>query len=188
MALVLTLTAVQHGMGQLLLGLRQRTCADLIEAVLGGNYEKRLRQRMTSAVNTDAANRHRLQQCALSAGAGAVDLISQQNLTEQWPRLETEFRRARIKDIDAGEVGRQKITGEADALEIEGRSSCEGFGQGRFTHPRPILNQQMAPGQEAAQGQPHLILLAQQHLSDGLHQLLKGNLGQRIQFLALPIV
>ena len=46
----------------------------------------------------------------------------------------------------------------------------------------------MAPGQEAAQGQPHLLPLAQQHLSDGLHQLLKGNLGQRIQFLALPIV
>ena len=88
------------------LGLRQRTGTHLVQAVLRGNDEKRLRQQVTGAVNTDAANGHRLQQCALGTGACAVDLISQQNLAEKWPGLKTEFRGARVEDIDAGEVGR----------------------------------------------------------------------------------
>ena len=125
---------------------------------------------MAGAIDADAASRHRLQQSALGAGAGSIDLVSQQHLAEQGPGLKAELRRAGIKHIDAGEISGQQVTGEADALEGQGRSPGEGLGQGGFAHPRTVLNQQMPPGQQAGQRQPHLLLLAQQHLSDGLHQ------------------
>ena len=53
-------------------------------------------------------------------GTDAVDLISQQKLAKQWRGVKTEFHRASVVDVDAGEVSRQKITGKADALEVEG--------------------------------------------------------------------
>ena len=46
----------------------------------------------------------------------------------------------------------------------------------------------MAPGQEAAKGQPHLLLLAQQHLGHGLNELVKCGINQGIQRCALTTV
>ena len=125
---------------------------------------------MAGAIHADATGRHRLEQGALGAGAGSIDLIGQQHLAEQGPGLKAELRRAGIEHIDTGEIRRQQVTGEADALEGQGRSPGQGLGQGGFAHPRPVLNQKMASGQQTGERQAHLLLLAQQHLRDGLHQ------------------
>ena len=93
--------------------------------------------------------------------------------------LEVEAGAAGIKNVDAREIGWQQVAGEAHPLELEAESAGKGFGQGGFAHAGQVFDQQMAAGQQAGQGQPHRLLLAQQHLADGADQRLQPGAGQR---------
>ena len=99
-----------------------------------------------------------------------LDTDTPRNVYLPEEEVKAELRRAGVEHIDAGEIRRQQVTGEADALEGQGPSPGQGLGQGGFAHPRPVLNQKMASGQQTGERQAHLLLLAQQHLRDGLHQ------------------
>ena len=91
--------------------------------------------------------------------------------------LEVEAGAAGIKNVDAREIGWQQVAGEAHPLELEAESAGKGFGQGGFAYAGQVFDQQMAAGQQAGQGQPHRLLLAQQHLADGADQRLQPGAG-----------
>ena len=102
--------------------------------------------------------------------AGAVDHIGQQHPREQRPRLESEAGLSGVEHIQAGEVCRQQITGEAHALEGEGKHPRQGFSQGRFPHARLVFDQQMTTGQQTTERQAHLMLFAQEHSANSINQ------------------
>lgn len=62
----------------------------------------------------------------------------------------------------AQNVRRQQIAGELDALITEPENPGQGMGQGGLAHARNVLDQEVATGQQAAQGKANLSLLAQQ--------------------------
>ena len=128
---------------------------------------------MAGAIHTDAPCGHRLQQGTLGAGAGAVDLIGQQHLGEQRPGLKSKLSRGAIQHIDPGQISRQKIAGETDALESQVPTAGQSFRQGGFSQSRSVFDQQMPPGQKAAERQAHLLLLAEQHRTDRLRDLIQ---------------
>jgi hypothetical protein len=90
----------------------------LIKPVLGGDHEERDGQRMAGAIDADPAAGHRLQQGALGARAGPVDLIGQEHLTEQGAGLETEAATARFEHTNAREIGGEQVAGEVHPFEI----------------------------------------------------------------------
>ena len=69
----------------------QREGADLLGRVLGGDDEEGLGQLARFAFHRDLLFLHGLQQRALRLGAGAVDLVGQQHLGEDRPRVKGEL-------------------------------------------------------------------------------------------------
>jgi hypothetical protein len=129
---------------------------------------------VAGAVHAHPAAGHRLEQGALGAGAGPVDLIGEQHLGEQRSGLEVEAASGGIQHVDAGEIGRQQVAGEAHPAEGQPEAAGQGLGQGGLAGAGQVFQQQVAAGQHAGQGQSHALLLAEQYLADGLHQTVEG--------------
>jgi hypothetical protein len=72
------------------LGLGQRVGALLLDRVLRGEHEERLRQLVRRAAGGDLALLHRLEQRGLRLGRGPVDLVGEHDVGEDRPALELE--------------------------------------------------------------------------------------------------
>ena len=152
------------------LSLGKWTGADLVKAVLGSDDKKRLWQHVAGAVHTHPSCSHGFQQSALGAGTGTVDLVRQKHLSEQRTRLKTEIRLPLIEEVEAGEIRGEQITGEADPLKRQADTPGEGLGQRGLPHAGCVLDQQMSLGQQTADRQADLVLLAHENRTGGLHQ------------------
>ena len=64
------------------LRLRQRVGAFLLNGVLRGEHKERFGQRHDAAGHCDVMLLHRLKQCGLCLGRGAVDFVGQNNVGE----------------------------------------------------------------------------------------------------------
>ena len=60
----------------------------VLDRILGGDHQERLRQRIRMRVHRDLAFIHGLEQRGLSLGGGAVDLIREQDVGENRFTLE----------------------------------------------------------------------------------------------------
>ena len=115
------------------LGFGQGRGAALVEAVLGGDHQEGLRQRVADAIDAHPAVGHGLQQGALGAGAGPVDFIGQQHLAEQGTGVKIETAALAVKHIQSGQIRRQQITGEAHPAKVQTKPPGQGFRQAGFT-------------------------------------------------------
>ena len=79
-----------------------------------------------------------------------------------------------IEDQGPDEVGRQKVRGELDALEVDVQRARQGLDRQRLGQPGHALDQHMAAGQEADQQAVDQVVLADDHLADLLLHLLEG--------------
>src|SRR3546814_6956039 len=91
--------------------------AGLFQWILGGEDEKRLGQGMRDASIADRVLLHRLEQCSLGFGRGAVELIGEQQMGEYRAALKLEvtttgavifFQDFGADDI-AGQIGRAHV-------------------------------------------------------------------------------
>src|SRR5690606_36615935 len=94
---------------------------------------------------------HALQERRLRLRAGAVDLVTDDDVREDWPRTELESARALVEHGDTGDVRRQQVGSELDAID----RAIEGTGQSPSQHgladARNILDQQVSLGEELRQ-------------------------------------
>jgi hypothetical protein len=146
------------------LRLGQREGADLVQRVLGGDHEERFGQRLGLALDRHLALFHGLEQRALGLGRGAIDLVGQQHLREHRTGMEHEGGSFAVEHGDTGDVGRQQIIGELDALELQAQRDRQRVGQSGLADPGRSRSQ-MAARQQAGE-QADLRLFADDDLPD----------------------
>ena len=101
------------------LRIRQGEGAIEIEWILCGDDEEWLGQRMGLAVHGDLVLGHGFEQRALRLGAGAVDLVGQQQAGEDRAGMKAELAGFALVHADADDVRRQQVAGELHALEFQ---------------------------------------------------------------------
>ena len=126
-----------------------------LDRVLRGNHHERPRQRMGLAVGRHLPLAHRLQQGALRARRGAVDLVGQHNVGEDRAGTEDKLLRLAVVQTAAGDVGGQEVGRELDAMELAGQAAGDGLAHQRLAHPGDVLQEHVFPGQQRHHGQPH---------------------------------
>src|SRR6202034_265138 len=149
------------------LRLGQAEGAELLVRVLRGDHEEHIRQRIGGAVGAHLPLLHGLEQRALGARTGAVHLVGEQQLREDWAVAEIKALAGAIEHRDADDVGGQQVAGELHALPGEPEHVGEGVRERRLADTRHVLDQQVAARQQAGEAQPDLPGLAE---DDGLEQ------------------
>ena len=101
-----------------------------------GDHHERPRQRMGLAVGRHLPLAHRLQQGALRARRGPVDLVGQHDVGEDRAGTEDELLRLAVVQAAAGDVGGQQVGRELDAMELAGQAAGDGLAHQRLAHAR----------------------------------------------------
>ena len=141
-----------------------------LDGVLCGNDHERPRQRIALAVGRHLPLAHRLQQCALCAGRGPIDLVGQHDVGENRAGAERELARLAVVEAAARNVGRQQVGRELDAMELAGQTAGDGLAHQGLAHAGHVFQQDVFAGQEGHHGQPHGIGLAEDHAGNVLLQ------------------
>ena len=115
----------------------------LVDGVLCGENEERLRQRVGAVAQSDLPLLHRLQKCGLHLGRRAVDFIGKDQVVENGAEFRLEFHFLRVIDHRPHEVGRQKVRRELESGESGGKRTGKGFHRERLGQPRNTLQQDM---------------------------------------------
>ena len=123
----------------------------LLDGVLGGDHEERVRQDMPDVVHRDLPLGHGFQQGALGARRGAVDLVGQEHVGKDGPGQEFELAGVLVEDAEPGDVARQQVGRALDPRELAAQGLRQGLGQGRLAQPGQVFDQQVAPRQQAGQ-------------------------------------
>src|SRR5215207_6941171 len=131
--------------------------------VLGRDDEERLGQGTRGALHRNLSLRHRLQERALRARGGAVDLIGQQHRREHGTWHPQEMRLPGIVDARPRDIRGQEVGGELDAREVGRQRGRDGPRQRRLADPRYVRKQDMAPREKGDQAQLHDPVLAHYH-------------------------
>ncbi|MDT4814903.1 hypothetical protein FQZ97_479210 [compost metagenome] len=143
------------------LRLRQRVGAFLLDGVLGGHDHEQRRQVVGRATHRDLPFGHGFEQRRLHLGRRAVDLVGEHQVVEDRPLLEHEAAGFRTVDLGAGDVRRQQVGGELDAVELR----LDAFGQLLdrlgLGQPRGAFHQQVAVGEEGDQQAVDELFLAE---------------------------
>ena len=110
------------------LGLGQRVGALVLDRVLRGQHEERLRELMPLAAGGDLVLLHRLQQGRLGFRRRAVDLVGQDHVAEDRAFEKPELAAARaavfLDHLGAGDVGGHQVGRELDAAELQREGSA----------------------------------------------------------------
>jgi len=130
------------------LGFGQRVGAFLLDGVLGRHHQEQRRQFIGAAPDADLALGHRLKQGRLHFGRGTVDFVRQHQVVENRALLEHETAGFRAIDLGAGDVGRQQVWGELDAMELGFDTLGEFFDRFGLGQTRSALDQHVAVGEQ----------------------------------------
>src|SRR6185436_10277225 len=140
---------------------RQRESAHLMGGILRGYDEEGLRQAPGLAFGRHLMLLHRLEEGALGLGRGAVDLVGEDDLGENRPRMKLESPGFTVVDRYPENVGRQEVARELYALEAQSQGGGERVREHGLADPGYILDQQVAARDEAGDGEPDLMYLAE---------------------------
>ena len=145
-----------------------------VVGVLGGEEHEGLFECAHNAVGRDRRLVHGLKKCGLGSGGCAVDLISQHEVGENRPGLEDKLGLLAVEDGDPKDITGEQVGGELDSGEGAVHALGQRGGEHSFTHPGHILDQGVAPGEEAADQSVHGIDGPQVDLGDVLSESLNG--------------
>ena len=99
------------------LRLRQRIGAMMLHRILRRDHHERAGQGMRVAIDGDLPFVHGFEERRLRFGRGAIDLISQQEIAEDRPRLEFEYFFVSIINGYAQDVAGKHVAGKLQAME-----------------------------------------------------------------------
>ena len=147
------------------LRLGQRVGSLLLQGVLRGQHEERLRQGVGVVADGHLTLLHGLQQRRLHFGRGAVDLVRQYEVGEDRTLAYDEILVLLRVDQRADQVGGQQVGGELYAREtgVDGLGE-RGDGQ-RLGQSRDAFQKDVSVGQQADQQGVHQVALAHDDLS-----------------------
>ena len=124
---------------------------------------------MRVVADRDGALLHRLEQRALRAGRGPVDLVGQDQAAEERARLEHELRSV-IGPVDqhdgARDVGGHEVGRELDAVVRDAERAGERAHHARLADARHALEQRVAAQDEADHHAAHRLALADDRRAD----------------------
>ena len=136
------------------LRLRQRIGAILFDGILRGQNVKGSRQTARRPGRRDLPLLHRLQQCGLRAGAGAVDLVGHEKLRKDRALDEAELPAAVLRvleNLGAEDVGRNQIRRELHARGVEPQDSACRLHEPRLGKSRQADEKRVAAGKQRHQ-------------------------------------
>ena len=133
------------------LRLGQRIRAFLLDRILRRHDQEQRRQQIRRAPDGDLALAHRFEQRRLHLGRRAIDFVGQQQVVENRAALEFEGRLLRPIDLGAGQIGRQQVRRELDAMEVAFDARGEFLDRRGLGQTRRALDQQMAIGEQRDQ-------------------------------------
>ena len=140
--------------------LRQGIGPVVLDRVLGGDDHERVAHRVGPAFDGDLAFAHALEQCALRAGRGAVDLIGEQDMAEDRAGAEGESAVLGRVDHAPDDIGREQVRRELDPMEVAGDGLGKGLAQSCLAHAGDVLDQDVSPGAERGDDQLGGVCLA----------------------------
>src|SRR5579862_3039946 len=167
----------------------QRIGAVMLNGVLRGNDEKRMRKLQSLAVHRHLRFVHSFEERRLRARSSAVDFIGEHDVGENRAGTKLELARFRIVNAYAENVARQQVRSELDALECTVKRFRESLGQSGLANTRNVFNQQMAARKESDQRKLNSFFLAVNRASDRELQLrddLRSGRGHRLKTWVLP--
>ncbi len=141
-----------------------------LDGILRGDHHERPGQPMRLTVGRHLPLTHRLQQGALRARRGAVDLVGQHHVGENRPRTEDELMRLAVVEAVAGDVGRQQVGRKLDAVENAGQAAGDRLADQGLAHAGNVLQQDVLARQEGHNHQPHGVGLAKHYAGNVLLQ------------------
>ena len=148
------------------LRLREREGALVLDRVLGGDDEERVRHRVRDAVDRRLALLHALEEGALRLGRCAVDLVGEHDLAHDRPGPELELLGLLVVDRQASDIGRQQVRRELDPPERAAEAAGDRLREHGLAGARDVLDQEVAATQEGDQRQPDLVVLPDDHALD----------------------
>ena len=122
----------------------------------------------------EITTRRLVEQGRLHLGGGAVDLVGEQQLSEDGALAGHELAGALVVDEGADEVGRQQVGSELDALEADRQRPRQGLDGQRLGEAGDPLDQQVAAAEHADQHAVDEVLLADQYLAQLGFDLAEG--------------
>ena len=140
---------------------RQAERAELLEGILRGDHEERIRQAVGGHVDADLALFHGLEQRALRLGAGAVHFVRQQQLREHRALSEREAAAGRVEHRHADDVRGQQVAGELHALPGEPQHLRERVRERGLADAGHVFDEQVAARQQAGEREAHGLGLAE---------------------------
>ena len=160
------------------LALGQGIGALVLDRVLGGDHQERVRQAVGHVVDRDLPLLHRLEQGRLGLRRGPVDLVAEHHVGEDPARPEGERPGVPVVDARARHVGGQQVGRELDPTPLKVERAGQRLGQAGLADARHVLEQQVPLGGQAHQGQPGRVLFALEDLGhvvdDRFERLGKG--------------
>ena len=130
------------------LGLGQGVGALLLDGVLGCHDQKQGGQLIGLAAHTHLPFRHRLQQCRLHLGRGAVHLVGQHQVVKDGALLKMEAALLGPVNLGTRDIAGQQVGGELDAVEASLQPLGQRFDGARLGQPRRPFDQQVAVGKQ----------------------------------------
>ena len=113
---------------------------------------------------------HGFEEGGLGARRGPVDLVGEDDLGEQRPRLEDEGAGGLVVDADAEEVAGQQVGRELNAVEGTRQAAGERLGEERLADAGRVFDEQMALGEQGDEGEVDDLRLAEQNAGDVVAQ------------------
>ena len=104
----------------------ERIRALLLDGVLGGEDEERIRKREGLAAEGDLLFLHRFEQGGLDLGRGPIDLIGEDQVRKNRTLLDAERALCRVENLGSDHIGGQHVRRELDP----GEARVDGLGEG----------------------------------------------------------
>ncbi len=123
----------------------------VLDGILRGDNEKRIRQGERFAVHRDLRFVHGLEKRGLRARCGAVDFVGEHDVGEDRAGAEFKLARFGIVDADAEHVAGQQVRSELNALEGAMKRFREGLRERGLADAGDVFNQQMAACEQGDQ-------------------------------------
>src|SRR5216684_2088322 len=169
---------------------RQGIGAVMLDRILRGNHEKRLRQRERFAVDGDLRLVHGFEKRGLRARRGAIDFIGEDHVGENRPGAEFKFARFGIVDADAENIAGEQVRRELDALKAAMKGFRERLCESSFADAGNVFDEQVAAREQRDEGELDGVFLAVDGARDGALKLrddLRGGSRHVLKTRVLPV-
>ena len=161
------------------LGLGKGERSLVLDRVLGRDHEERVRHRVGRAVDRRLPLLHRFEEARLGLRRRPVDLVGEDDLAHDRAGPELELLGLLVVDRQAGHVRREEVRRELDAPEAAAQAPRDRLGKHGLAGAGNVLDQQVAAAEQRDEGQPDLVMLADDHVLDVGEDLLSGLLEVR---------